>query len=206
MKAHSVDPATFGISSERIVGSRIADVLLGWDEESRQWMERSPVIIRLEACDLLIAIADQRRLALQVGSFDTEKPPHLPSSKHPRGIGDEKKSAALRWESYRPLSPLIGERIERLSLVQQRENRPPEITIRTENMGSVHITVQHRKVVIEAEALVLHEKAAHEDPKQKAFESSSPRPFPTNREPAPSTWSIPVRFHDPSEVIPVLAS
>lgn len=185
-------------------GSYIADILCARNTLIGEWVLDAPIIIRLEACDIAVVPSRDGKPLLCFGDIDTDAPypqSGIPSSPaenlHGASAGSEGGPVA-QWESYRPLSRMMGAKAERLTVhpgecassiaLEILAGEDECLRVLASKSACAIRTVRRNRQIEDSRFLALTIGGTTERPK------------------GASPWSPPVRFHDPSEVVPILAS
>lgn len=187
---------------ERLTGSYIADILRVRNAALDEWMLDMPIIVRLETCDIAVRPVHAGNPPLRLGSIDTDAPvAPREGSYGDMGQPTEPDNGnnpfpVLRWESYRVLSPVIGERMERLSVHTGERGSTVELDIVTGSGDCMRIVAGTAACTI---------RTIRDSSRGSTLPSSFEGECIDQTRNLP-TWSLPVRFRDPQEVLPVLAS
>lgn len=129
-----------------LAGACIADILFAWNERCGSWLANGPVIVRLETCDLAVAQMHSDRPSLLVGSVDTEAP--LNGRWFPQAVRIP-ESSTIAWKSYRPLSRLIGARVDRISVTANDQERELSIRFSLESGEILQLSDLDGRVIVE---------------------------------------------------------
>ncbi|WP_139652367.1 hypothetical protein [Raoultibacter phocaeensis] len=184
-----------------IAGTYIADILRVRNAASGEWMRSAPIIVRLETCDVVVDPSNDCKPSLRIGTLDTDAPVafHREAHTHAEQPDDSQLSSdfalGAQWESYRALSSVMGSQVKRLALHEHASSLTLDI-----HTGSGECI----RIISEADACTI-ETVQKPEYNTASTTHVGGKASPARPEHARS-WLPPVRFHDPSEVVPVLAS
>lgn len=189
---------------EHLSGSYIADILCARNALLGEWVLDAPIIIRLEACDIAVVPSRDGEPLLCFGDIDTDAPypgsavPSSPAENPRAASADSEDGPIAQWESYRPLSRIMGAKAERLSVHPGECASSIALDILAGEGECLRVLASKNACAIRT----VRQNRQIEDSRFLAL----PIGGTTERPKGASPWSPPVRFHDPSEVVPVLAS
>ncbi|BAK43768.1 hypothetical protein [Eggerthella sp. YY7918] len=102
-------------------GSFVADILSLWDGRTESWLTGSPIIIRLEECDVALFTMREPYLAPYFGCVETESPvASLPTQGEAEACGEghtptKTERHSIFWKTLRPCSYAIGRQLKELA-------------------------------------------------------------------------------------------